>query len=82
MSIFDIITNVFVRLESFLSKNTIDKSKKQISYHYDLGNKFYSLWLDKSMTYSSALYKKSENLENAQLNKYKNLAKITKINCK
>ncbi|MBT6272006.1 MAG: class I SAM-dependent methyltransferase, partial [Rhodobacteraceae bacterium] len=47
------------------------QAKKNISYHYDLGNDFYSLWLDKSMTYSSAYFKKdSETLEKAQENKY------------
>src|SRR6202012_587435 len=38
--------------------------------HYDVGNDFYSLWLDKSMTYSSALYKDTDALYDAQLNKY------------
>ena len=32
-------------------KNTIAKSKRQISFHYDLGNNFYKFWLDRSMTY-------------------------------
>ena len=40
----------------FLS-NTKSKSIKYISKHYDLGNEFFSLWLDKTLTYSSAVYK-------------------------
>ena len=61
--------------------NTISKSKKQISFHYDLGNKFYNCWLDKTMTYSSALFNnKNISLESAQANKYKNLIKLAKIN--
>jgi cyclopropane-fatty-acyl-phospholipid synthase len=51
-------------------KNTLRKSKENISFHYDIGNEFYELWLDKSMTYSCG-YFKSENdtLEQAQANK-------------
>jgi cyclopropane-fatty-acyl-phospholipid synthase len=69
------------KLFSLESSNTITKSKKQISYHYDLGNVFYSLWLDKSMTYSSAIFnKKNISLESAQDNKYKSLVKLAQIN--
>jgi len=80
ITVFDILINSFIKLEKTFSKNTIRKSKKQISYHYDLGNKFYSLWLDSSMTYSSALFNKNQSLEDAQINKYKNLVNITNIN--
>ena len=38
------------------NENTLKKSKNNIKYHYDLGNDFYSLWLDESLTYSSALF--------------------------
>ena len=59
------------RLIYAFQKNTIKGSRKNIQAHYDLGNDFYKLWLDPTMTYSSALYKdKSEGLEQAQLNKY------------
>lgn len=44
------------RLAYFLSSNTVSGSKKNIHAHYDLGNDFYSLWLDGSMTYSSAIF--------------------------
>ena len=48
---------------------------RNISAHYDLGNDFYSLWLDKSMTYSSAIFEKGANsLEKAQHAKYRSLA--------
>jgi cyclopropane-fatty-acyl-phospholipid synthase len=51
--------------------NTIQGSKKNIHAHYDLGNAFYELWLDPSMTYSSAIYNNSEEtLSQAQNNKY------------
>lgn len=50
--------------------NTLSGSKKNIHAHYDLGNDFYSLWLDPSMTYSSALFKtEGEALQQAQHNK-------------
>lgn len=55
-------------------KNSKKGSKKNISFHYDLGNNFYKLWLDESMTYSSALFNGKElSLEKAQHNKYKNI---------
>lgn len=54
-----------------LRQNTLRGSRKNIQAHYDLGNDFYSLWLDPSMTYSSALYlNDNEDLTKAQNNKY------------
>jgi len=51
-------------------KNTKGRSKKNVSFHYDIGNDFYKLWLDKSMTYSCAYFKSEEDtLEQAQKNK-------------
>ena len=51
--------------------NTIRTSKKNISEHYDLGNDFYKLFLDKSMTYSSGLFISDDcNLEQSQYEKY------------
>ena len=55
----------------WLQSNSKRQALKNISYHYDLGNDFYSLWLDDTMTYSSALFSTSqESLENAQVAKY------------
>ena len=52
-------------------RNTLRGSKRNIHAHYDLGNDFYSLWLDPGMTYSSALWRRpDESLDQAQLNKY------------
>ena len=70
---------VITKVTKVFETNTIKKSKSQISFHYDLGNNFYNLWLDTSMTYSSAIFKNSKTLEEAQYNKYKNLADVTKI---
>lgn len=51
--------------------NSLRGSRRNIQAHYDLGNDFYQLWLDPSMTYSAALYTKSDDsLEQAQANKY------------
>ena len=58
-------------LSYLLRLNSLKGSKKNIHAHYDLGNEFYKLWLDPSMTYSAALFKDhSDTLENAQNNKY------------
>ena len=71
---------LYLRLKHYLNRNSKTGSKKNISFHYDLGNSFYEKWLDKSMTYSSGMFKKnSDDLYDAQLNKYTNLAKITDI---
>lgn len=54
-----------------MNSNSRKQAKKNIAYHYDLGNEFYSLWLDDSMTYSSALFLTGqESLEAAQRAKY------------
>ncbi len=61
-------------LKSFLTKNTKRGSKKNIQAHYDLGNDFYELWLDKTMTYSSAIFHdKALSLEEGQHAKYQNI---------
>ena len=58
-------------LKRIFASNTKSNSLEYISKHYDLGNEFFSNWLDKSLTYSSAIYEKNENnLEIAQNNKY------------
>ena len=71
----------FLPLNSLLkkSKNTIEKSKENISRHYDLGNNFFSTWLDKSLTYSCGIFNSSEEtLEQAQINKYNKLINMVK----
>lgn len=74
------LLTILERLRHWMNTNTKRRSKKNISAHYDLGNKFYSLWLDKSMTYSSALYEDGANsLEAAQQAKYRHLVERTGI---
>lgn len=68
------LTNLIERMRHWTNNNSKAGSKRNISAHYDLGNDFYSLWLDRSMTYSSAIYTKDTNsLEAAQEEKYRNL---------
>ena len=63
----------------FLS-NKKSKSLKHISKHYDLGNNFFSEWLDKTLTYSSAIYEnQNDNLITAQKNKYQKLINLLNI---
>ena len=45
----------FVLTDTFLRRNSVEGSSKNIKAHYDVGNDFYKLWLDETMTYSSAL---------------------------
>ena len=66
-------------IKNFLVKNTKNKSKENIAKHYDLGNNFFSLWLDKSLTYSSAIFDSDKkDLESAQYNKYLKLINLIK----
>ena len=64
-----------------LIKNTKGRSKKNIARHYDLGNDFFSLWLDDTLTYSSAIFDdKTKSLADAQNNKYQKLINLLKPN--
>ncbi len=77
----NIFFNVYSKFKHFLNENTKKQSKKNIEYHYDLGNNFYNKWLDKSMTYSSAYFEKeNQNLFDAQLNKYHKIAEVLNLN--
>lgn len=62
------------RIKHWLNKNSKAGSKKNIHAHYDIGNAFYSLWLDPSMTYSSACFEdKDTSLIEAQEAKYQRI---------
>ena len=63
-------------LSHSFNRNSREGSKRNIYAHYDLGNDFYSAWLDPSMTYSSALFATpTQDLQGAQTNKYATLAR-------
>ena len=68
-------------LKNKFVKNTRARSKENISKHYDLGNEFFALWLDKTLTYSSAIFdERNKDLSNAQNNKYQKLIDLIKPN--
>ncbi len=70
---------ILKNLLKILFSNTRSKSKEHISKHYDLGNEFFSIWLDKTLTYSSAIYENpKDDLANAQTNKYNKLIELIK----
>ena len=65
------LVRAFERLRFWLQSNSRRQAKKNIAAHYDLGNDFYGLWLDETMTYSSALFENGqEPMEAAQRKKY------------
>ena len=75
------ILNKYRKVKHRLNENTKSRSKKNISFHYDLGNEFYKLWLDPSMTYSSGIFTNSnKDLHIAQKNKYKQIANNLNLN--
>ena len=74
---FSIINHV----KNKIIKNTKSRSKENIAKHYDLGNDFFSLWLDDTLTYSSAIFNDdTKSLSEAQNNKYQKLIDLIKPN--
>lgn len=68
------------RMRHWLNRNTLSGSKHNIHAHYDLGNRFYELWLDPSMTYSAALFEApDQDLESAQVAKYDRLCRHLRL---
>ena len=64
----------FEQLRFWLQRNSKAQARKNISYHYDLGNDFYGLWLDETMSYSSAIFTDpQQSMEAAQTAKYKSM---------
>ena len=69
------LTRTFQIVRHWLNRNTRRQARRNIYAHYDIGNAFYSAWLDPSMTYSSALFEDdTPDLTAAQHNKYRRLA--------
>lgn len=70
----------FSQLRHVLRANSRSGSRRNIEFHYDLGNDFYSLWLDPTMTYSSAIYEGAAmTLEQAQQGKIARIADLLEI---
>ncbi|MDG1377740.1 MAG: cyclopropane-fatty-acyl-phospholipid synthase [Yoonia sp.] len=75
------LVRAYERLRFWLQGNSKKQARKNISYHYDLGNDFYGLWLDKTMTYSSAKFETGqEDLATAQTLKYKSMVDQMGVN--
>lgn len=91
-SIQKLITSAYTQSDSFMSSTKLKKiipqfshseenNKKEIQEHYDIGNDFYKLWLDDTMTYSCAYFRSPEDdLETAQMNKVHHI--LNKLNTK
>ena len=74
LPIINFFKNIFI-------KNTKNRSKENIAKHYDLGNEFFSLWLDETLTYSSGIFNETINdLSEAQNNKYQKMIDLIKPN--
>lgn len=68
------LVRAFENLRHWLHGNSRRQARKNIAAHYDLGNDFYRLWLDETMTYSSALFRSGqEPMERAQRQKYESM---------
>ena len=70
------LVRMYERIRHWLRSNSKRQARKNISAHYDLGNDFYSTWLDETMTYSSALFTGDEDTATAQAQKYENICNI------
>ena len=69
-----LFNKILEQVNFIFKSNSIKQAKKNISFHYDLGNDFYKEWLDETMTYSSALFKgKHITLKDAQIQKYNSI---------
>ena len=74
--LFSAISSIADTVRHRLRGNTLSGSQRNISYHYDLGNDFYRLFLDSTMAYSCAYFQSiDESLEQAQLNKYESICR-------
>ena len=68
-------------LKNIFIKNTKNRSKENIAKHYDLGNDFFSLWLDETLTYSSGIFNENtKDLSDAQNNKYQKMIDLIRPN--
>jgi cyclopropane-fatty-acyl-phospholipid synthase len=74
------LLKIYNRLRHLLRPNSLHLAKQNIAEHYDLGNDFYRLWLDPTMTYSAAKFSsETHSLEEAQLAKYEALCQMLRL---
>ncbi len=73
--------NLLYRIRHLFNRNSRSGSRKNIHAHYDIGNDFYRLWLDPSMTYSSAVFSNGnmDSLQDGQVSKYRRILKQLNI---
>ncbi len=73
--------NLLYRIRHLFNRNSRSGSRKNIHAHYDIGNDFYRLWLDPSMTYSSAVFSNGnmDSLQDGQVAKYRRILKQLNI---
>ena len=65
---------------SLATRNTLDRAPQNIEHHYDIGDEFYQLFLDQTLTYSCGYFtSESDSLEQAQLNKYEHICRKLKL---
>lgn len=74
-------TNHFLLKKLLVTSSSMKNQKKEVTSHYDIGNDFYGLWLDETMSYSCAYFKnEKETLNEAQINKVDHI--LEKLNLK
>jgi cyclopropane-fatty-acyl-phospholipid synthase len=79
-ALFNGFSRLLSRLKHLRNNNTVEGSRRNISAHYDLSNKFFSLFLDRSMMYSSALWEnEDDSLERAQINKLDRICRVLRL---
>jgi cyclopropane-fatty-acyl-phospholipid synthase len=61
------------------NRNSKSGSRRNISFHYDLGNDFYQQWLDRTMSYSAGIFENTNDLEASQHAKYERLCEIAEV---
>jgi cyclopropane-fatty-acyl-phospholipid synthase len=73
--------NLLYRMRHLFNRNSRAGSRNNIHAHYDIGNEFYQLWLDPSMTYSSALFSNGEadSVQDGQVAKYRRILNQLKV---
>jgi cyclopropane-fatty-acyl-phospholipid synthase len=65
---------------SFATRNTLGQAPQNIEHHYDLGDEFYQLFLDQTLTYSCGYFtSERDSLDQAQLNKYEHICRKLKL---
>ena len=73
-------SRVVGQVQHWLNENSRKGSRRNIEFHYDLGNAFYALWLDPGMTYSAALFSApDQGLKAAQAEKYRRICRAAQL---